>query len=156
MKYLIATLLLVLTGFTSAWGDASELEIEKELSQQYLERVKQEPNTIEIESGVLMRAVFVSDSNVEPLLSDEVTVMYKGYDREGKVFDSSWDRLEPISFNLNRLIPCWQKAITRMTVGSIYKVTCPSDTAYGDTGVHPVIKGGAALSFDVSLLKIEN
>jgi|GEM_PF-4855740 len=155
MKYLVVTA-AILMGFGSAWAETSELELEKELSRQYLEQVKNEPNTAEFENGVLIREVFKSTSDEQPLLNDKVTVMYKGYDREGNIFDSSWDRLEPVTFPLNKLISCWQTAITRMTVGSIYKVTCPSATAYGDKGAGNVIKGGAAISFEISLLKVED
>ena len=41
-----------------------------------------------------------------------------------------------------------------MKPGGKAKLICPSSIAYGDSGIPPKIKGGAALAFDVELLEI--
>ncbi len=42
-----------------------------------------------------------------------------------------------------------------MTPGSKWKVTIPSDLAYGDMGRAPQIPGGATLLFDIELLEVK-
>jgi FKBP-type peptidyl-prolyl cis-trans isomerase FkpA len=82
-----------------------------------------------------------------------VKVQYRGTLRNGTVFDSSYDRNEPITFALSGVIPCWTEALQRMTVGSKAAIVCPAALAYGDSG-NPDIPGGAALRFEVELLEI--
>ena len=89
-----------------------------------------------------------------PTAEDTVRVHYHGTFRDGRVFDSSVDRGEPISFPLNGVISCWTEGVQKMKVGGKAKLVCPSDTAYGDAGQGP-IPGGAALTFEVELLGIE-
>src|SRR5262249_47968757 len=70
------------------------------------------------------------------------------------VFDSSVQRNEPITFQLNQVIPCWKEGVQLMKVGGKAKLVCPSAIAYGDSGRPPTIKPGATLLFDVELLEI--
>jgi FKBP-type peptidyl-prolyl cis-trans isomerase FkpA len=64
------------------------------------------------------------------------------------------ERKEPAEFPLGHVIPCWTQALQAMKVGGKYKLTCPSDIAYGDRGSPPAIKPGAALTFEVELLEV--
>ena len=83
-------------------------------------------------------------------------VSYHLVDREGKVIDESVTADELAVFPLNKLIKCWQIAIPKISIGSFYKVTCPSDVAYGDKGTSDgAIKGGAALTFRLTVYGIE-
>ena len=136
--------------------ETSALEEEKVLAQAYLTEMKNEPNTVEIESGILMREIHKSDSKVFPTLQSRVKVLYEGFDREGFVFDSAFQRDQAISFPLGNLISCWQLAIPKISVGSVYKITCPANTAYGDEGAgNGQIKPGAALSFRIIVLEVQ-
>jgi FKBP-type peptidyl-prolyl cis-trans isomerase FkpA len=72
----------------------------------------------------------------------------------GKEFDSSYKRNEPISFPLRGVIPCWTQGVQKMKVGGKATLTCPADTAYGARGVPGVIPPNATLTFDVELLAI--
>lgn len=73
---------------------------------------------------------------------------------DGKVFDSSWSRGTPASFQLTKgqLIDCWTDLLEGQKVGSRVVLVCPSDTAYGDEGREPDIKGGDTLVFAIDLL----
>ena len=71
------------------------------------------------------------------------------------MFDSSVDRGTPAEFPLNRVIPCWTQSLQTMKVGGKYKLTCPSDIAYGDRGSPPAIQPGATLTFEVELLEVK-
>lgn len=83
-----------------------------------------------------------------------MTVHYKGELLNGTVFDSSYDRGEPITFALNQVIKGWTEGVQLMPVGSKYKFTIPSDLGYGARGQGP-IPANSTLIFQVELLGIE-
>lgn len=89
-----------------------------------------------------------------PSLSDTVTVHYRGELLDGTVFDSSYDRGQPTSFPLGRVVKGWQEGIQLMPVGSKYRFEIPPALAYGDRGVGP-IPPNSTLIFHVELLGIQ-
>ena len=89
-----------------------------------------------------------------PKATDTVKVHYHGTLIDGSVFDSSIERKEPATFQLNGVIPCWTEGLQLMKVGGKSRLVCPSNLAYGDRGAGIKIKPGAALVFDVELLEI--
>lgn len=89
-----------------------------------------------------------------PKASDTVKVHYRGTLTDGTEFDSSYKRGQPISFPLNRVIPCWTEGVQQMKVGGKARLVCPASTAYGARGVPGVIPPNATLNFDVELLGI--
>lgn len=90
----------------------------------------------------------------KPTLSDTVTCHYHGTLINGIVFDSSMDRGEPASFPLRGVIAGWTEILQLMPVGSKWKVTIPSELAYGDRGAGEHIKPGSTLIFIIELLSI--
>lgn len=106
-----------------------------------------------IEGGVRWRWVKYLASEKKPKVSDVVTVHYEGKLLDGTVFDSSYDRGEPATFPLNRLVKGWQLAIPQMGVGETIEIAIPSDLAYGPVGRGP-IPGNATLVFKVELIAI--
>ena len=86
--------------------------------------------------------------------SDKVKVHYRGTFPDGREFDSSYKRGEPIEFALNGVIACWTEGVQRMKVGGKAKLTCPSAIAYGARGAGGVIPPNATLLFEVELLGI--
>lgn len=91
----------------------------------------------------------------KPVATDRVNVHYHGTLLSGKVFDSSVERGEPITFGVQEVIKGWTEALQLMSVGSKYKLYIPSDLAYGDRGAGADIGPGETLVFEVELLKIE-
>jgi len=89
-----------------------------------------------------------------PAASDRVKVHYRGTFPDGREFDSSFKRGEPIEFPLSGVIPCWTEGVQRMKVGGKAKLTCPAAIAYGERGAGGVIPPNATLVFEVELLGV--
>jgi FKBP-type peptidyl-prolyl cis-trans isomerase FkpA len=104
-------------------------------------------------SGLVYR-ILKDGTGASPSASDKVKVHYRGTFPDGKEFDSSYKRGEPLEFPLNGVIPCWTEGVQRMKVGGKAKLTCPSTIAYGTRGAGGVIPPNATLLFEVELLGI--
>jgi FKBP-type peptidyl-prolyl cis-trans isomerase len=126
---------------------------EKEAGAAFLASEAAADGATKTPSGLIKRVV-KEGSGASPAPTDTVKVHYHGTLRDGSVFDSSVERGTPAEFPLNRVIPCWTEAVQGMKVGEKAHITCPSEIAYGDRGMPPKIKGGAALAFDVELIEI--
>lgn len=128
------------------------LEKEKAASSAYLEKAAQETGAIKTESGLVYREI-TPGTGESPKATDTVKVHYRGTLVNGTEFDSSYSRNEPAEFPLNGVIACWTEGVQKMKVGGKSVLVCPSSIAYGDNG-RPSIPGGAALVFEIELLKI--
>jgi len=102
----------------------------------------------------LQYMVLREGSGARPMASDTVRVNYEGKLLDGTVFDSSYERGEPVEFPLNRVIAGWTEGVALMPVGAKYRFWIPSDLAYGPGGSPPRIGPNATLTFDVELLGI--
>ena len=90
----------------------------------------------------------------KPVATSNVKVHYTGMLLDGKIFDSSVQRGEPIDFGLNQVIKGWTEGVQLMKEGAKYKFYIPSNLAYGEDGAGGVIPPNADLIFEVELLKI--
>lgn len=105
-------------------------------------------------SGLVYRSL-KDGKGASPTAADTVKVHYRGTFPDGKEFDSSYKRGEPIEFPLNGVIKCWTEGVQKMKVGGKAKLTCPASIAYGERGAGGgVIPPNATLQFDVELLGI--
>ncbi len=105
------------------------------------------------ESG-LQYSVLVAGQGDSPSLVDTVLVHYHGTLIDGTVFDSSYDRGQPVSFSLQSIIPGWQEALQLMKPGGKWQVALPPELAYGDRGAGPTIGPNEVLLFDIELLEV--
>ncbi|MDP6437141.1 MAG: FKBP-type peptidyl-prolyl cis-trans isomerase [Gammaproteobacteria bacterium] len=133
---------------------AANAEKEKALSQEYVEGMAAQEGAITTDSG-LVYLELLAGKGVQPTAASAVTAHYHGTLRDGKVFDSSFQRGQPLRIKLTEVIPCWTEGIAMMKVGGRSRLTCPSDIAYGDR-VSGMIPPGAALTFEVELIDVEN
>ena len=153
----LVQIILLMFSFSIALATPEDdLAQEKKVSAEYLEQMAAETNAHVIESGIVLRPIFESGSAIFAVVTDTVKVAYHLVDREGKVLDESVTSDELAVFPLNKLIKCWQMAIPQISVGSFYKISCPSAVAYGDKGAGDgLIKPGAALTFRLTVYGIE-
>ena len=105
-------------------------------------------------SGVIIEHL-KEGAGASPTAADTVFAHYRGTLMDGKEFDSSYKRGEPIAFPLSRVVPCWTQGMQKIKVGGKAKLTCPAATAYGERGVPGVIPPGATLNFEVELVSIK-
>ena len=105
-------------------------------------------------SGLVYRSL-KDGKGASPTAADTVKVHYRGTFPDGKEFDSSYKRGEPIEFPLNGVIKCWTEGVQKMKIGGKAKLTCPASIAYGERGAGGgVIPPNATLQFEVELLGI--
>ncbi len=127
----------------------------KKIGQDFLAANSKKPGIISLPSG-LQYQIIREGTGPRPKLTDMVRVHYHGTLIDGRVFDSSVDRGQPIELNVNGVIPGWTEALQLMPVGSKWKLFIPSDLAYGDRQAGQLIAPGSTLIFDVELLDIVN
>jgi FKBP-type peptidyl-prolyl cis-trans isomerase FkpA len=133
---------------------AQAVERDKEAGAAYLAKAATEEGAIKTDSGLVYKVV-TEGTGASPKSSDTVKVHYEGRFVDGKVFDSSIERGEPLEFPLEGVVPCWTEGVQLMKVGGKGQLVCPSDLAYGDMGrPDQGMPGGSTLVFDVELLEI--
>lgn len=128
---------------------------EKEKGHAFLVKNKTRKEVVETPSG-LQYEILVKGTGPVPTKEDTVTAHYKGSLLDGKEFDNSYKRGEPLTIPVAGVIPGWTEALTMMPVGSKWKLYIPSSIGYGDFGAGQDIPGGATLVFEVELLGISN
>lgn len=130
-----------------------ELARNKELGEEFLKINSLKKGVVTLESGLQYEVIKMGDGQ-KPKLSDTVKCHYHGTLINGTVFDSSMDRGEPVDFPLTGVIKGWTEILQLMPVGSKWKVTIPSELAYGERGAGRDIRPNATLVFIIELLDI--
>ncbi len=108
-------------------------------------------------SGLKYYEVVRSGSTVKAEAGKTVKVHYSGYLADGKMFDSSVERGEPLEFKLGmgQVIPGWEEGLTLMNTGDRLRLIIPYALAYGEQGRAPMIPPKADLTFDVELIEVK-
>ncbi|KAI0489412.1 hypothetical protein KFK09_029254 [Dendrobium nobile] len=94
--------------------------------------------------------------SIQSRKGDRVKVHYRGMLTNGNIFDSSYERGDPIEFELGKgqVIKGWDQGLLGMCVGEKRKLKIPSKLGYGAQGSPPKIPGGATLIFDTELVAV--
>jgi len=133
---------------------AKATEKQKALSKPFLEKAAAENGAQKTASGLIYKEI-KAGTGIQPKATDVVKVHYTGTLVDGKEFDSSIKRGQPVEFPLGQVLPCWAEGVGMMKVGGKAKLVCPSEIAYGERGRPPMIPGGATLIFEVELLDVK-
>ena len=120
----------------------------------YLAESASKDGVVSLPSGLQYKVITPGDGP-SPLTTDKVKVHYRGTLTDGTVFDSSYDRGQPISFNVSGVIKGWTEALLLMQVGAKWELTIPSGLGYGARGGGAKIPPNSTLLFEVELLEIE-
>lgn len=119
----------------------------------YLENNKKMEGVKTTASG-LQYKVITQGKGKAPVATDKVTVHYVGKLIDESVFDSSIARNEPITFDVNGVIPGWTEALLLMHEGDKWMLYVPQELGYGERGAGGQIPPYSTLVFEVELIKV--
>ena len=124
----------------------------KEEGEKFLADNAKKEGVKTLPSGVQYKVIKEGNGAI-PADTSLVKVHYEGKTVEGKVFDSSYERGEPINLRCNQTIKGWTDAMVHMPAGSVWEVYIPQDLAYGEREQGD-IKPFSALIFKIELIEV--
>lgn len=137
--------------------DQSALQPENRVAESYASALNVDLDAMERRpTGLHVQDVVVGDG-ARADSGDVVIVHYTGWLPQGKPFDSSVDRGEPleVAIGYGRVIAGWDQGIVGMRIGGQRRLVIPPGLGYGEQGMGP-IPGNSTLVFDVELLEVED
>lgn len=120
----------------------------------FLAQNKNQPGVKTTMTG-LQYKVIKEGTGEMPTDNDTIVVNYQGTTIDGKEFDSSYKRGQPMAAPLKYMIPGWVEALQMMKKGSVWMLYIPANLAYGERGAPPVIAPNQTLIFKVELLDVK-
>lgn len=133
----------------------SKIQAEKnkatlEAGEKYRAEYEKKAGVKKSASGLLYKIEKAGEGE-QPAATDTVKVHYKGTLTDGTVFDSSYERKEPIEFQLSQLIPAWVEAIPMLKKGGKMEIVVPPQLGYGERQAGK-IPANSTLIFEIELL----
>jgi FKBP-type peptidyl-prolyl cis-trans isomerase len=122
--------------------------------EKFLVQNKKRKEVITTASGLQYEIIRLGEGEKPTSAADSVTCHYSGRLLNGTVFDNSYDRGQPITFCLNRVIAGWTEGLQLMPTGSKFIFYVPYQLGYGP-GDNDPIPGGSTLIFEIELLKVK-
>lgn len=119
----------------------------------FLEQNAKVDGVVSTASGLQYR-ILKAGTGIKPKAKQTIKVHYEGSFLDGAVFDSSYNRGEPATFQLDQVIPGWTEALQLFPVGTTAELFVPSKLGYGEAGAGP-IPPNALLKFKIELLSLE-
>lgn len=113
----------------------------------------------ELEKDTPMKIEVLAEGDGPTLPEGAVALVhYTGKLADGTKFDSSHDRGEPFPVIVGKglVIPGWDQALSKMSVGDRWVVTIPPELAYGERGAGNVIPANATLTFDMEVMGVHD
>lgn len=130
---------------------------EKAKSKAFLTANGKRKEVTTLPDGLQYEVLKAGDASSEmPTPEDTVVAHYAGTLIDGKEFDNSYKRGEPLTIPVGGVIRGWTEILQKMHIGDKFKVYIPSELGYGERGAGQDIPGGAALIFEMELLGIKH
>jgi len=130
-------------------------DLSKASNQKYLADNAAKPGVFKTADGLQYRVIKSGAGKTPQRPDDMVTVRYKGWLINGKVFDQTKGN-DTASFPAGGLIPGWVEALSMMKEGDEWELVIPSELGYGPDGAGDgAIPGGQTLVFDMTLVKVD-
>lgn len=133
-------------------GDAEE---NRQAGQAFMEEYVEQDGVETGPEGLAWRVIEEGDGP-KPEAGASVLVHYEGTTTDGEVFDSSYERGEPVNFPIEAVIEGWQIILPKMSEGSVWEVVIPAELAYGEEGAGDAIGAGETLVFEIELLDADH
>ena len=114
--------------------DSVLAEVNKKAGEEFLAKNATAEGVEMTPKGVQYLVVRPGNGKFPTSIQDTVKVSYEGSTLDGKVFDSSYERNDTVSFPLNRVIEGWQDGLMKCDEGSEVTLWIPSELAYGPRG----------------------
>ena len=144
----------VINAYIVKLGEAHAAEADAKEAKFFAEN-KTKEGVQETESGLQYQIIDAGNPDLIPGEMDTVQVNYKGIVLGGtKEFDSTYQRGEPATFPVNRVVPGWSEGIKLIGEGGKIKLWIPYKLGYGANAASPDLPGYSTLVFDVELLKV--
>lgn len=115
---------------------------------------KGDPAKIKTTESGLQYEVIKEGKGASPKMGEDVTCHYAGWLMDGTLFDDSYKRNKPTTFQLDGVIPGWNEGLQLMKEGATYRFIIPPELGYGKRGSPPRIPPDATLVFHVKLVKV--
>ncbi|HVP86151.1 MAG TPA: FKBP-type peptidyl-prolyl cis-trans isomerase [Rhizomicrobium sp.] len=122
-------------------------------NQEFLSDNASKEGVVKLPSGLQYRVVHAGTGKTVTSGNDMVTVTYKGWLIDGKVFDQTPPG-RTAQFPAGRLIAGWVEALSLMKEGDEWQLVIPSDLGYGARGAGGDIPPNQTLVFDMKLVKV--
>jgi len=129
-------------------------EKNRKAGEDFLAANKSKEGVVTLPDG-LQYKILQAGSGPKPTTADTIVCNYKGTLIDGKEFDSSYKRGQPLTMPVGGVIKGWTEALQLMPVGSKWQLFIPPDLAYGDRQAGPDITPGSTLVFEVELISIQ-
>jgi len=112
------------------------------------------PEITTLPSGVQYKIVESGEGQYHPQPTAKCAIHYVGTLFDGSVFDNSYDRGAPSTFQPNQVIPGWTEILQLMVEGDVWEIYLPTASAYGSNSPTKKIPNNAALAFRLHLVTI--
>ena len=134
-----------------------EIEINK-IRKQELDQINSITKGMQKTKSGLFHLVDNKGNKDFPSIGSTVSVHYTGKLVDGTLFDSSYQRNNPISFVLGKgqVIKGWDEGLLKIAKGGSGKLVIPSNLAYGENGAGGIIPPNSTLIFDLELIDFFN
>ncbi len=114
-------------------------------------------DTLKTASGVQYIIVKENKTGEKAVLGTMAEFHYAGYFRDGKTFDNSFDRAQPLNIKVGQkqLMPGWDEGISMLRQGEKARLIIPSALALGEKGYPPLIPPNTDLVMDIEMLTVK-